>query len=285
MMFRCPHCKQRTIGVWAKLKANGFRPSRCPQCDGKFVPAVWGTLPSLIAFAAAFVAPFIIAGAVTQTVAWMLLAAAIVLGSAAATLVYLPVTPLLRHGSRAARWDWWSWVGVIAVVAVWAAVAPSSQVDRTPVTHSGERKPLFGIRSGAPPRERSTRAVHYSDPLMQEELKAALEKGGIAFGVEMQDGKEYVRWDAAHHAAVQEIERELRGGAISTGSNVHFPDQALREEFKKWLADNGIKHRTIIFRGEETVVWDGKEDLVRKFMAQRPSDCPKAAAPATSKNC
>jgi hypothetical protein len=54
LRFRCPHCKQNTIVVRAKLTAGEWWPSTCPECGGKYVPwrlARWelGSLVALIA--------------------------------------------------------------------------------------------------------------------------------------------------------------------------------------------------------------------------------------------
>jgi hypothetical protein len=37
LRFRCPHCRQNTIEVRAKLK-GAWWPGTCPQCGGRFVP-------------------------------------------------------------------------------------------------------------------------------------------------------------------------------------------------------------------------------------------------------
>jgi hypothetical protein len=121
-MFRCPHCRERSIGLGAKLKANGLRPSACPRCGGKYVPAVWTTLPVLALLLGALFGPLLLAGSVP----FPLLASLLVPGLLAASALYL-ATPLLRHGSSAARWEWWSFAGLIVLFALYALFGPSSE--------------------------------------------------------------------------------------------------------------------------------------------------------------
>jgi hypothetical protein len=116
-MFRCPHCGERTIGVWAKLKANGLRPGACPACGGKYVPVVWTTLPVLALLLGGLFAPFM-AGAIF----YPLVVSVLVPGVLGACLVQL-VTPLLRHGSRAGRGEWWTLAATIVLIVAYAFFA------------------------------------------------------------------------------------------------------------------------------------------------------------------
>src|SRR5262245_8853041 len=117
--FRCPHCGQKTIGVWEKLKANGFRPRQCPACGGKHVPAAWPSLLALLLFAAGLVAPFLIAGSATPVGAIFLLLAGLALGVLGIAATYV-LCPLLRHGSRAARWESWSFYAALGALLLYA---------------------------------------------------------------------------------------------------------------------------------------------------------------------
>jgi hypothetical protein len=120
-IFRCPHCRERTIGVLAKLKANGLQPSACPSCEGKYVPAVWTTLPILALVLGALFAPLLLAGHVP----FPLLSSWLVPGLLAAAGLYL-AAPLLRYGSTASRWEWWTLAATVIAVALYTLFAVTS---------------------------------------------------------------------------------------------------------------------------------------------------------------
>jgi hypothetical protein len=119
MRFRCPHCRERTLGFWPMMKANGWRPGVCPRCGGKVVPASWATLPALIVFPFFFFLPLLMVGDLSETRFYALLAVAAVISVAASFAVVLMV-PLLRHGSRLAQWDAWTYLGAIIAVVAYA---------------------------------------------------------------------------------------------------------------------------------------------------------------------
>jgi hypothetical protein len=286
-MFRCPHCRQRTIGKWAKLKASGWWPSACPRCGGKYVPAAWGQLPALAAFFTGLLLPLAIARSATWTVAMLLLAGGLVLGLLASAAVYLLITPLLRHGSAAARWEWWSFAGVIALLAIYAFL------NGAPEPASGEvvsARKLFELRSASPPpgAMEGSMTISQVEPELHQELKAALSKAGVRFTVEtMPDGREAVRLRPDQYDAYFRVERQIWGEPPPhDGRSVHFSSDAAKRDFQQWLSDAGIAHRIVTYQRKDYVVWDGEPHVWKKFHAERPSDCAKPRAQLdTAKRC
>ena len=119
-----------------------------------------------------------------------------------------------------------------------------------------------------------TRSISYSDPEMQQRLKDGLRAAGVPFTVKMQDGKEYVGWEAEHAAAAQAVDDKIKEGPLPAGRNVHFPDPTLRKQFTDWLAQKGIQHQVVTTRGEDYVVWnENRGDLAREFIESRSADC------------
>jgi hypothetical protein len=281
MRFRCPHCKQRTISLWAKTKANGWWPSTCAQCGGKNVPATLGTLPAIFVFIAGLIAPFVIAGSATVTGAWLLLAAGIIGGAAASLGTYLLITPLLRHGTALAKWESRSYFVLVGLLVLLVALKP----DAPPPTGQqvqNRGKPIFTLHHMNPEvpaefRDRLTK-THIADFALREEYKAALEKARIPFSLEMEEGREYVRVRFEHLQAVKRVERELWGEPLPEGGAVHFSNPATAAEFKAWAAARGVQVRSHSYMRKEYLVWSGDNKLIREFRDSRKSDCPKAAA-------
>jgi hypothetical protein len=119
-----------------------------------------------------------------------------------------------------------------------------------------------------------TRSISYSDPEMQQRLKDGLRAAGVPFTVKMQDGKEYVGWEAEHAAAAQAVDEKIKEGPLPAGRNVHFPDPNLRKQFTDWLAQKGIQHQVVTTRGEDYVVWnEAGGDLAREFIDSRSAEC------------
>lgn len=148
----------------------------------------------------------------------------------------------------------------------------------------------FGMTVGWPSmadgaRTRSiTRSISYSDPEMQQRLKDGLRAAGVPFTVQMQDGKEFVGWEAQHAAAAQAVDEKIKEGPLPAGRNVHFPDPNLRKQFTEWLTEKGIQHQVVTTRGEDYVVWnENRGDLAREFIESRTTDCQdKVAAGKTA---
>ena len=278
-MFRCPHCRERTIGIREKLKANGWRPSACPRCGGKYVPAAWTSLPALLMVPLGMFSPLLLVGVVTPTTMWLLLAGGVVLGVLAGLAVQVLITPLLRHGSTVARWEWWSFVGALLLLALYAALKPSP-----PESPAAERRAL----ELPPGYELGSMSVSQVDPALHEELKAALAKAGVRFELDrMEDGREALRLRHDQVEAYERVEREIWGERPpADGRSVHMSPDTAQRDFQKWLSDAGIAHRVVTYQRKDYVVWDGEPYLWKKFHAERPSDCDKPRAQADApKRC
>lgn len=128
-----------------------------------------------------------------------------------------------------------------------------------------------------------TRSVSYSDADMQQRLKDGLRAAGVPFTVKMQDGKEFVGWDAEHAGAAQAVDEKIREGPLPAGRNVHFPDPNLRKQFTDWLGQKGIEHQVVTTRGEDYVVWnESRGDLAREFIESRSAECKDKVAAGKS---
>lgn len=203
-----------------------------------------------------------------------------------------------KAGIRTRKWLWWNPATVPltqaeGAFAVSAALLLSVGVLLTGYEAirfaSGERDMLTGfafrhmVLRGPSSRPVSTRATSYSDPASQKRLKDELDKAGIPYVLQIDDGKEFVKWTAEHDAAVEKIRRTRVDTLFSDGRNASFPDPALRQEFTDWLAQQDIPYEILHSDGREFVVWEkGPEDLVRQFMESRSEDCPQGASPRAS---
>jgi hypothetical protein len=138
------------------------------------------------------------------------------------------------------------------------------------------------------PRPVGDRSVWHSDPDKQQKLKEELAKAGIPFKVQMQDGKEYVKWSVEHDAAAEEISRKVRDGPFPNGRNARFEDPALQKEFADWLTARGVQHEAVKQEGQDWIVWEGGDNLAHEFMTTRPvkpckNDKKTAQAPGAAK--
>ena len=272
--FRCPHCKQKTISLWGKAKANGWRPPACPGCGGKYEPSSWGIVPGMLVFFAVLLAP-LFAGDGKSDLTW-LLAGSFVLATVASLAAVLFATPLYRFHSRAARWDTWSFVGALVLLFAWAALTPRK--DERPLAlrlHQvfsqlgvlGERKVV------------ETPAVPGPEDEERRRFREALAKGALPYTVEERDGADQLRWSTEHQDALAGLDKEQWGDPLPQGAgNAHFENPARAKEFRAWLKKNRVKHRTVTSVGKEFVVWEGNQGLVMKFLQQRDEACMKKEA-------
>lgn len=223
---------------------------------------------------------------------------AVAFGALAALLL---VIVWAKAGMRTRKWLWWNPAAVPLTQAEGAFAVSAALLVSVGLLlagyeairfASGERDMLTGfafrhmVSREPSSRPVNTRATSYSDPAHQKRLKDELDKAGIPYVLEFDDGKEFVKWTAEHDAAVEEIRRTRVDTLFSGGRNASFPDPALRQEFTDWLTQRGIPYDVVHSSGQEFVVWEkGPDDLVRQFMESRPStDCtPEAAASATGK--
>jgi len=271
--FRCPHCRQKTITAWTKLRTR----AACPDCGGRFVAGSWGMLLAVLVMPFAMFAPMFVLGSARFPLVWLVFAVGTVLTLAVAGVIYLFATPLYRKGSAAARWDTISFLTLVAGVTVYAMM--NTDFSR----EAGLEEDTRTISVGPPVFSRKNSdglasSVHYGDAATQQALKDALDKSGIPYKLEMRDSEEFVGWTRAHDAAARKIKRQIDGSDLPPGPNVSFSNPVLQKEFVAWLTSKGVKHETTSAYGREHVVWEGPDDLSRQFMTERPSDCDKTAA-------
>ena len=274
--FRCPHCRQKTITAWTKLKAR----AACPDCGGRFVAGSSGVLLAVLVMPFPMFAPMFVLHSVRFPLVWLVFAVGTVLTLAVAGVIYLFATPLYRKGSAAARWDTIGFLTLIAGVTVYAVA--NTDFSR----EAGLEEDTRTISVGPPVFSRKnsdgiTSSVHYGDAATQQALKDALDKSGIPYKLEMRDGEEFVGWTRAHDAGARKIKRQVDGSDLPPGRNVSFNNPVLQKEFVAWLTGKGVKHETTTAYGREHIVWEGPDDLFRKFMTEKPSDCDKMVAAGT----
>jgi hypothetical protein len=129
---------------------------------------------------------------------------------------------LIKAMLRARRW--WPLTGVEGTVALSAVVllVGGLSVMAYSMVRLGTGHP-FGMTVGWPSmadgaRTTSiTRSISYSNPEMQQRLKDGLRAAGVPFTVKMQDGKEYVGWEAEHAAAAQAVDDKIKEGPLPAG--------------------------------------------------------------------
>ena len=273
--FRCPHCRQKTITAWTKLRTRGA----CPSCRGSFVAGSWGILLAVLVMPLTMLAPLFVLRASVYPLLWLVLAAGTALTLALSGAIYLFTTPLYRKGSVAARWD------AIAFFTFLAALTIAAMMNTDFGREAGLSPDEYGpFRIGRPLSEdhtdRATSSMNYGDARMQQAFKDALDKAGIRYKLETREGKEFVGWSRAQDDAVRKVQRQVEGPELQPGRSVAFDDPELQKEFIAWLNKKGVKHEIVKARGREYIAWTGASELVMQFMRERPSDCKKTAAAA-----
>jgi len=112
-MFRCPHCRARTITAGAKLKI-GWSTQKCPECGTALTPSWFGGLVAGTAGVLGMVPPLIFLSPFPIGRAWLVLAATAVSGMVTGIIAYLLATPLIAAGSSTARYDRFGYVVLVA---------------------------------------------------------------------------------------------------------------------------------------------------------------------------
>jgi hypothetical protein len=96
-------------------------------------------------------------------------------------------------------------------------------------------------------------SLSYSDE--QEQLKGALAAAGVPFTIEIENGKEFIRWDAEDAGRARAVSEAIFGPDPPEGRSISY-DSERQEQFKAWLSANGIPFTTIVNRDREYVVWE-----------------------------
>lgn len=113
---------------------------------------------------------------------------------------------------------------------------------------------LVGCDHRVETESRTTSAgVSYSDARDQELFKQALSSAGIPFDVTTeQRGQEFVHWGASYSAQVNQIKDSL---FLPAGRSLRL-DPERQTQFKAWLEENAVPHRTMVQEDGEYVVWE-----------------------------
>lgn len=138
----------------------------------------------------------------------------------------------------------------------------------------------------------ASESIRYDDLGEHARFKAALKDAKVSHELSVAiDGKEYVRWKSEDNATVARITAQLFGEPLAPGRSL-FLAEPRHEEFKRWLADNGISFATRVNRGREYVVWeDADYDRVAQWkhfpreqvdMVRRLSSKPTHVKPASA---
>lgn len=100
-----------------------------------------------------------------------------------------------------------------------------------------------------------THASSYTDPAKQQRFKEALTAAGIRFETMTKDGAAYAQWSGEDNSKVEDIKHRLFGPPPPDGRSIHF-NEPYQTQFKQWLAEKGIGHKTAYSDGKEHVVWE-----------------------------
>jgi len=186
---------------------------------------------------------------------------------------------------------WWPLTAVEGTIAVSGLVFVIGGIAVTGVAmvrlgegwHIMVGWPTVDPSRAGPRAGKVARAVSYSDPQLQQQLKDALREAGIPFTVETRDGKEYVGWAPEHNAAADAVNEKMADKPLPSGRNAHFPDPQDHKQFVDWLTKKGIRHEVVKMRGDDYVVWDeAGGNAAHEFMRSRSGDCKKKMAAGKS---
>jgi len=234
-----------------------------------------------------------------QTVTFLVLIAVVTVvvavaapfGSIALGLLSLLAVGLVLIKAMFRTRRWWPLTAVEGTIAVSGLVFVIGGIAVTGVAmvrlgegwHIMVGWPTVDPSRAGPRAGKVARAVSYSDPQLQQQLKDALREAGIPFTVETRDGKEYVGWAAEHNAAADAVNEKLADKPLPSGRNAHFPDPQDHKQFVDWLTKKGIGHEVVKMRGDDYVVWDeAGGNAAHEFMRSRSGDCKKKMAAGKS---
>lgn len=109
----------------------------------------------------------------------------------------------------------------------------------------------------------SKSGLTFAHPADQRQFTDALAKAGIAYSLEVKQGKNYVMWSQRDRDAVGQIQASL---VIPPDRNLSLTPAEDQADFKAWLSENGIPFTTRLSLGQEYVVWAEQDtEKVKKW--------------------
>lgn len=118
MTYPCPHCRERTIGFWAKWLSGNLRTARCPACGGG--SEVRATTARQCSAAALVVGGLAVMGFVLGQghPGWLAVGALAAAGVYALAWHWARLLPAAADGRKLGR-DWLPSAFAVIVLAIW----------------------------------------------------------------------------------------------------------------------------------------------------------------------
>jgi hypothetical protein len=126
-MFACPSCRGKTIGLWARMRANVFRPVRCPSCGGLLIVSRRAVLGALGVAELAAV-PLLVAGPTVPLMTFASLLALLGLSGCVYSFGFAPMEQL-AHAEPEPRWRATTYV-LVAMALVGLLLIPTYAIFR-----------------------------------------------------------------------------------------------------------------------------------------------------------
>jgi len=102
-MHTCPHCSQRTVSAWQKVRASSGSPARCFHCHGLSYLPGWVHLITSATFQVIVIASVYVALQVRSWLVLVALAIPLTAGLFWAAALFFPLRPIESTAYRKAR--------------------------------------------------------------------------------------------------------------------------------------------------------------------------------------
>ena len=123
---------------------------------------------------------------------------------------------------------------------------------------------VFGLLIAACDQAKDPKeGLTFAHPTDQRQFTDALAKAGIAYSLEVKEGRKFVVWSQRDRDSVSRIQASL---VVPPGRNLSLTPAENQAEFKTWLSENGIPFTTRLSLGQEYVVWAEQDtERVKKW--------------------